>query len=93
MNIDIVIRDKLANLPADDIEWLEKNGVNVFYQEGLHAKIYMNEKTVFISSMNLQEHSAMNSHEVGLIVKDQKDKKAIYDYVNCIYSLLPKIIF
>ena len=48
--------------------------------ENLHAKIYLNEKTAVITSMNLCESSDINSIDVGLITESQDEYQDIYNY-------------
>lgn len=87
VRIKLVLRADQNQIPVQDINMLEQYGVKVLYQTRLHAKIYLNEKTVFISSMNLHELSASNNFEVGIVVRDPKDDKVIRSYVDYIFSL------
>jgi len=64
-----------------DVAWLEKQGVRVFLVEWLHAKIYMNERDLLVSSMNLTETSTKNSREIAMIVKSESDQSHIREYV------------
>ena len=48
----------------EDIEGLEGLGVKVYAVDNLHAKIYLNESSVLITSMNLHESSSKNSMEI-----------------------------
>jgi hypothetical protein len=43
---------------------------DLYFVKNLHAKIYLNENEVLITSMNLQESSANNNHEIGCLIKD-----------------------
>ena len=47
-----------------DIKWLEKEGATVLPVERLHSKLYVNETTALVTSMNLVESSAINSKEI-----------------------------
>ena len=62
--------------PAQDY-----NGVASFPVYRLHAKIYANENTVLVTSMNLTESSGMNSREVGLLVQDTALFREISGYM------------
>ena len=64
-----------------DVEWLLNQRVKVFAVEGLHAKIYLNEKTTVLSSMNITEPSTGNSMEIAYIVRDSQDAQMVRDYV------------
>lgn len=65
----------------DDLIWLQSNDVAVWGVERLHAKIYLNEKSVVISSMNLHQSSAQNSLEIAMVVQDQNSIRRIREYV------------
>ncbi len=52
------------------LAWLLRRNVRIFEVDRLHAKIYFNEKTVLLSSMNLMESSALNSVEFAYSIKD-----------------------
>lgn len=65
----------------DDIEWLEGLGVKVYAVENLHAKIYLNENSVLVTSMNLLESSSKNSMEICISANDPEVRKSIRGYV------------
>lgn len=45
----------------------------------LHAKLYMNEWTAVITSMNLYEYSQVNNEELGVLIQRRFDKDAFKD--------------
>ncbi len=50
-----------------DIQWFTNfKNVEVFSIKNLHSKIYLNENSAIISSMNLYEYSQINNHEIGV---------------------------
>ena len=61
-------------------QWLKDLGVELFALDQLHAKIYMNEKTVLLSSMNMTESSLRNP-EVAHVVNDRESESEIRLYV------------
>ena len=81
--IDVTV---VARLGEDRLEneaaWLKNNGIKVVAAKNLHAKIYLNERAVVVSSMNLLESSMKNSLEIGLVVRDEHAQQQIRDYVN-----------
>jgi phosphatidylserine/phosphatidylglycerophosphate/cardiolipin synthase-like enzyme len=80
IDIKVVCR-KDTNWPPDDISFLQNlENAKIKSIEGLHAKIYLNESTAIITSMNLYMHSQQNNKEVGLIF-DVKEDKEIYDQI------------
>ena len=80
--IDIkVICRKDSNWSPDDISFLQDlENAKIKSIEGLHAKIYLNESTAIITSMNLYLHSQQNNKEVGLIFDAVQDKE-MYDQI------------
>ncbi len=73
---------KGGNDGEESVAWLQQSGVNVKMLERLHAKIYMNEQTVMVSSMNLTETSVMNSSEVAVLLGDTQGADKVRMYVN-----------
>ena len=59
--------DKLSGHP--DVSWLRSNKVACVTVPNLHAKVYINEDTVLLSSMNLTDYSIGNC-EVAYRVTD-----------------------
>lgn len=41
---------------------------NLYYSENLHAKCYMNEVRMVITSMNMYEYSEKNNREMGVLI-------------------------
>ena len=80
IDIKVVCR-KDSNWPPEDISFLQNlENTKIKSIEGLHAKIYLNESTAIITSMNLYLHSQQNNKEVGLIFDAIEDKE-IYDQI------------
>jgi acyl carrier protein len=55
--------------------------IDVYFYENLHAKFYINENGVLISSMNMLTYSEANNREIGVAFsrKDDNDKNIIVD--------------
>lgn len=66
------------------MEWLFDHKVKLYELPDLHAKIYINESTVLISSMNITEHSTTNSLEFAMIVQSEKDATRFRNYASSI---------
>jgi len=77
----------LVDSDNDDVIWLQNNGVKMLMAEYLHAKIYLNEHAVLVSSMNLTEFSTRNSLEIALLIKDKEVGRQVRGYVT--QSLMP----
>lgn len=63
-----------------DIRWLEEQGATVRSAERLHSKLYMNETTALVTSMNLVESSAINSKEI-CVSFDGPELENLVEYV------------
>ena len=66
---------------TESTDWLKKQGVSGYAVKNLHAKIYMNEAQVLVTSMNLYDSSAQNSREICIAIEDEELQKEIRDYV------------
>ncbi|MBI4310376.1 MAG: hypothetical protein HY681_01235 [Chloroflexi bacterium] len=69
---------------VDDLEWLSQNKVKVLTVEELHAKIYLNESSVVVSSMNLVGSSARGSREFALTLKNPSEIERLRSYVKAL---------
>ena len=78
VRVHFVHRDGEQN---GDIEWLEHLGVKVYAVENLHAKIYLNESSVLITSMNLHESSSKNSMEICISTNDPEIQQEVRGYI------------
>jgi phosphatidylserine/phosphatidylglycerophosphate/cardiolipin synthase-like enzyme len=70
----------------EQIEWLLEIGVDVLTLECLHAMIYMNEKDLVVSSMNLTPASTKNPRDIALVIHDEGDQRPIREYVETLAS-------
>ena len=78
--VTIIVRPEVFQTPAG--EWLQTTAAWVYPLEGLHAKIYLNEKSLLVSSMNLYQYSSQNSYEFGLLIREPRLSAQIRKYVN-----------
>jgi len=54
--------------------------VRLYFSKNLHAKCYLNEKKMIISSMNLYEFSQQNNREMGILIeRDKESDKEVYE--------------
>lgn len=67
--------------PVQDLAWLREQGVKVVEVPNLHAKIYMNERTILLSSMNITQPSVNNSHEFAMMLRGETDAISVREYV------------
>jgi phosphatidylserine/phosphatidylglycerophosphate/cardiolipin synthase-like enzyme len=70
-----------------DIDWLGSKGATVYAVEKLHAKIYLSDSTVIVTSMNLLESSSKNSKELAVRIDDENSKKEIRIYTQRLKEL------
>ena len=75
VNIIMYYRSDEANPVAD------YNGIDGIPVRMLHSKIYSNEKTTLLTTMNLLETSAAYSREVGLLIRDADLRREIDSYI------------
>ena len=75
------IREHNETKQHEQLKWLREHNVKVDHVERLHAKIYLNERTVLVSSMNITDTSTTNSREFAMIVRSDDDVKKFRDYV------------
>lgn len=54
--------------------------VRLYFSKNLHAKCYLNEKKMIISSMNLYEFSQQNNREMGILIeRDNEGDRQVYE--------------
>ena len=81
IDVTFVVRDEPNIVGSESIAWLLQNKVKVHAAPRLHAKIYLNEASVLVSSMNLLKSSAQNSLEIALAIRDKEVAESIRGYV------------
>lgn len=82
VKVSFILRSNNDQRKEDDVNWLIQHRVRVYEVPDLHAKIYLNESSVLISSMNITEHSTTNSLEFAMIVRNKNSAKEFRDYVS-----------
>jgi phosphatidylserine/phosphatidylglycerophosphate/cardiolipin synthase-like enzyme len=80
VEIKFYVREGENRQRPEDLKWLRDNA-KVYEIPYLHAKIYLNETTVLVSSMNITEVSTRNSKEFAMLVRRQDDANVFRDYV------------
>lgn len=68
-------------LNPEEMSYLESlKYVRLYFSKNLHAKCYLNEKKMIITSMNLYEFSQQNNREMGILIdRDDDNDKKVYD--------------
>ena len=79
--IDIRVVYGKNELQPEENNWLESlTSVRTSFRQNLHAKCYLNEDKVLVSSMNLYEFSQQNNDEMGLLVL-REEEPALYEEI------------
>lgn len=66
---------------AEDLKWLRDHKIHVHEAPNLHAKIYLNESDVLVSSMNIYGHSTINSLDFAIMVRNENDAMKFREHV------------
>jgi sugar-specific transcriptional regulator TrmB len=90
VDVTVLMRDPkdghINRTTQDDIGWLFDQGVDVGLVECLHAKIYMNEEYLVVSSMHVTEASTKNARDIALVIKSEQDLLPIREYAQTLYG-------
>ncbi|MBI4305853.1 MAG: hypothetical protein HY678_05990, partial [Chloroflexi bacterium] len=82
VGVTVVLRKEPEVLNSEDVGWLLDNGVKVAAVEDLHAKIYLNESSVVLSSMNLTRGSTQKSLDFAVVLQQSELGESVREYVN-----------
>jgi len=65
----------------EDLEKIKKlKHLGLYFLENVHAKCYLNEALMVITSMNLHEFSQTNNREMGVLIKrEEENDKELFD--------------
>jgi hypothetical protein len=77
---------KTGQTDPNEVEKYLKKGVKVYSQSNLHAKLYVFDKTIIVSSANLSTHSLINLIEVGMLSKNKKILVKAKKFINCLIA-------
>ena len=72
-------------------EWQLLNGlqnIDIFFCENLHAKCYINDDSLIISSMNLYQFSQENNREMSILINKDTDMEVYEDACKEIQSII-----
>ncbi|WP_420386762.1 hypothetical protein [Roseivirga sp.] len=78
----VIVEFYYREIKTGDKHFLETLNISHSQIDGLHTKLYYNEKEFIVSSMNLYEFSDLHSIDIALHYTEKKDYKALLDYVN-----------
>jgi len=92
VDITFLIREDATPRRPEDLEWFRANRIKVYLVPNLHAKIYLNEKRVIVSSMNIHRTSIIDSKDFAMVVKNEDVAKMFREYVSSLIgkAAIPK---
>lgn len=80
LKIDVRVVFGKSELQPQEIKWLRSlDFVRTSFCQNLHAKCYLNESSVIITSMNLYEFSQINNNEMGVFIERDKEPELYKD--------------
>lgn len=72
--VTIILVYGKSELSIEQKQYLSQlSNLNLYYLKDLHAKCYINEKHMVISSMNLHEYSERNNWEMSILISRDED--------------------
>jgi phosphatidylserine/phosphatidylglycerophosphate/cardiolipin synthase-like enzyme len=78
--IDIKVVYGKNELQPEEDNWLKSiKNIRIFFCKNLHAKCYLNENAVIITSMNLYEFSQVSNNEMGIYIEKNDDPELYKD--------------
>ena len=96
LKIDIRVIYGKNDLHPEENNWLKSmTSIRSSFCKDLHAKCYLNESEVIITSMNLYEFSQVNNNEMGIYVVKETDPilyNEIYEEVKRLIRISDEII-
>lgn len=76
------------HMRGDGMDWLHGEGAEVYRVNYLHAKLYLNESSAILTSMNLTEGSSKSSLETGMLVTGRGETyNALLEYTTRLTKL------
>jgi len=77
----VVCREKDLN-PEVKSTLAQLNNLDLRYDKDLHAKCFINERAMVITSLNLYEHSQLHNREMGILLTIDKDPDVYKEALN-----------
>lgn len=87
LQVNIVFGKEDMN-PNEEQRLSQIPGLQLYFLDNLHAKCYMNERDVVITSMNLYEYSENNNREMGLSFERSENERMFTDIKNEVGSFI-----
>lgn len=78
-----------ANFTDAQLRWLAKaDDLSLYHNRHLHANCYCNEDRMVITSMHVQEYGPRHFHEMGVLVRKERDKELYKKAISEVQSIL-----
>ena len=78
INITFIVRKDTT----DDLLPLKSINITPILVEGLHAKVYINDKYAIVTSQNITHYSDINSIDIGYQTETENERTELIDFVN-----------
>lgn len=72
----------------EELKLLSLRNLSIYFFENLHAKCYLNEQQVIITSMNMYEFSEKNNREMGVLINAKEDLQMFRDAMAEVTSIM-----
>lgn len=88
-NVKTILVCRQGSLQPEDRSKLQRlKNLSLHFLENLHAKAYLNEDCVVVTSMNIYEFSEKNNREMGILIRKEEDSKAFDDAMKEVKSII-----
>lgn len=77
---------------VQDLSELELLNIDPILVDDLHAKVYINENSAIVTSLNLIHYSDINSIDIAYLTEDSEQRNELMDFVNRYVAIKPKVI-
>ncbi|MCB1059077.1 MAG: hypothetical protein KDB65_02490 [Calditrichaeota bacterium] len=86
-----LIYRKGYELKAEDRKYLATSKIDFRCLEHLHAKLYVSDFTALVTSLNLYNYSDKESRELGILIKDSKSVRSLFDTAEAWWDKADKV--
>jgi hypothetical protein len=90
-NVEITLiygKDELKPQEKQKLSELQLQHLSLYYHKNLHAKCYLNEDLMVITSMNMHEFSEKTNREMGVLVRKDLDNQIYNDALKEVESII-----
>ncbi len=84
----VIVYGKDQLKPEEKSQLLKLKNLSLFFCQNVHAKCYLNEKSMVITSMNMYEFSEKNNREMGVLITAENDINVYKDALREVESIV-----